>query len=371
VEIGGPIAHRIDEMLSGTQSNIAIKLFGTDLNTMYTIGRQIKEAIEDVEGLTDLNVEQQVERPELVIEPRREMLARYGVTMSEFNEIISVLLEGKVVSQVYDGNSSFDLTLKVEDDQRSTIEALGDMLVADGVPLSAVADIRSASGPNTINRENVSRKIVISCNVIGGELRHAVSAIEKIVEDKIELPEGYHIEYGGQFESEERASRTISLISIISILIIFLLLYGEFKNGRQTLVVLLNLPLALIGGVICIFFTDGILSIPAIIGFISLFGIATRNGMLLIDRYNSLREKGMTLRESVMAGSLDRQNPILMTAITSALALLPLALGGALPGNEIQSPMAKVILGGLVTSTVLNGYIIPIMYILISRKKDE
>lgn len=371
VEIGGPIAHRIDEMLSGTQSNIAIKLFGTDLNTMYTIGRQIKEAIEDVEGLTDLNVEQQVERPELVIEPRREMLARYGVTMSEFNEIISVLLEGKVVSQVYDGNSSFDLTLKVEDDQRSTIEALGDMLVADGVPLSAVADIRSASGPNTINRENVSRKIVISCNVIGGELRHAVSAIEKIVEDKIELPEGYHIEYGGQFESEERASRTISLISIISILIIFLLLYGEFKNGRQTLVVLLNLPLALIGGVICIFFTDGILSIPAIIGFISLFGIATRNGMLLIDRYNSLREKGMTLRESVMAGSLDRLNPILMTAITSALALLPLALGGALPGNEIQSPMAKVILGGLVTSTVLNGYIIPIMYILISRKKDE
>lgn len=371
VEIGGPIAHRIDEMLSGTQSNIAIKLFGTDLNTMYTIGRQIKEAIEDVEGLTDLNVEQQVERPELVIEPRREMLARYGVTMSEFNEIISVLLEGKVVSQVYDGNSSFDLTLKVEDDQRSTIEALGDMLVADGVPLSAVADIRSASGPNTINRENVSRKIVISCNVIGGELRHAVSAIEKIVEDEIELPEGYHIEYGGQFESEERASRTISLISIISILIIFLLLYGEFKNGRQTLVVLLNLPLALIGGVICIFFTDGILSIPAIIGFISLFGIATRNGMLLIDRYNSLREKGMTLRESVMAGSLDRLNPILMTAITSALALLPLALGGALPGNEIQSPMAKVILGGLVTSTVLNGYIIPIMYILISRKKDE
>lgn len=371
VEIGGPIAHRIDEMLSGTQSNIAIKLFGTDLNTMYTIGRQIKEAIEDVEGITDLNVEQQVERPELVIEPRREMLARYGVTMSEFNEIISVLLEGKVVSQVYDGNSSFDLTLKVEDDQRSTIEALGDMLVADGVPLSAVADIRSASGPNTINRENVSRKIVISCNVIGGELRHAVSAIEKIVEDEIELPEGYHIEYGGQFESEERASRTISLISIISILIIFLLLYGEFKNGRQTLVVLLNLPLALIGGVICIFFTDGILSIPAIIGFISLFGIATRNGMLLIDRYNSLREKGMTLRESVMAGSLDRLNPILMTAITSALALLPLALGGALPGNEIQSPMAKVILGGLVTSTVLNGYIIPIMYILISRKKDE
>lgn len=371
VEIGGPIAHRIDEMLSGTQANIAIKLFGTDLSTMYTIGNQIKEAIEDVDGLIDLNVEQQVERPELVIEPRREMLARYGVTMSEFNEIITVLLEGEVVSQVYDGNMAFDLTLKVEDDERSTIEALGDMLVADGVPLSAVANIRSASGPNTINRENVSRKIVISCNVIGGELRHAVNSIEEIIDEQIELPEGYHIEYGGQFESEERASRTISLISVLSILIIFLLLFGEFKNTKQTLVVLLNLPLALIGGVICIFFTDGILSIPAIIGFISLFGIATRNGMLLIDRYNALREEGMSLRDSVRAGSLDRLNPILMTAITSALALLPLALGGALPGNEIQSPMAKVILGGLVTSTILNGYIIPIMYILISRKKDE
>ena len=371
IEIGGPIAHRIDEMLSGTQANIAIKLFGTDLSTMYTIGNQIKEAIEDVEGLTDLNVEQQVERPELIIEPRRGMLARYGITMSEFNEIISVLLEGRAVSQVYDGNMAFDLTLKVEDDQRATIEVLGDMLVADGVPLSAVADIRSSSGPNTINRENVSRKIVISCNVIGGELRHAVNAIEEIVDEQIELPEGYHVEYGGQFESEERASRTIALISVISILIIFLLLFGEFKDTAQTLVVLLNLPLALIGGVICIFFTDGILSIPAIIGFISLFGIATRNGMLLIDRYNTLQTEGMPLRESVKTGSSDRLNPILMTAITSALALLPLALGGALPGNEIQSPMAKVILGGLVTSTILNGYIIPIIYMLISRKKDE
>lgn len=371
VEIGGPIAHRIDEMLSGTQANIAIKLFGTDLSTMYAIGNQVKEAIEDVEGLTDINVEQQVERPELVIEPRREMLARYGITMSEFNEMVSVLLEGSTVSQVYDGNMAFDLTVKVEEDERSTIEALGDMLVADGVPLSSIATLRSSSGPNTINRENVSRKIVISCNVVGGELRHAVNAIEEIVDSSIELPEGYHIEYGGQFESEERASRTISLISIISVLIIFLLLFGEFKNTKQTLVVLLNLPLALIGGVIAIFFTDGILSIPAIIGFISLFGIATRNGMLLIDRYNALSADGLSLHDCVRYGSLDRLNPILMTAITSALALLPLALGGALPGNEIQSPMAKVILGGLVTSTVLNGYIIPIMYILISRKKHE
>lgn len=377
VEIGGPIAHRIDEMLSGTKASIAIKLFGTDLNKMYALGNEIKEAVEGVEGITDLNVEQQIERPELVIEPRRAMLARYGVTMSEFREMVEVLLEGQVVSQVYEGNKSFDLTLKVEDSERTDIDSIRDLLVdvsvngaATKVPLSYLADVRSSTGPNTINRENVSRKLVVSCNVVGGELRHAVNAIEDAIDEKVELPEGYHVEYGGQFESEESASRTISLLTIVSVLLIFILLFGEFKSTSQTLVVLLNLPLALIGGVFGIYFTDGLLSIPAIIGFISLFGIATRNGMLLIDRYNTLRSEGKGLLESVNAGSLDRLNPILMTAITSALALLPLALGGSLPGNEIQSPMAKVILGGLVTSTILNGYIIPIMYILISRKKN-
>ena len=377
IEIGGPIAHRIDAMLSGTQANIAIKLFGTDLNKMYTLGNQIKTVIAGVDGITDLNVEQQVERPELVIKPRREMLARYGVTLSEFREMVEVLLQGQVVSQVYEGNRAFDLTLKVEDAERTTKEAIEDLLVdvnikgENGmVPLSYLADVRSASGPNTINRENVSRKLVISCNVVGGELRHAVNAIEKLIDENIELPEGYHIEYGGQFESEESASRTIFLLTIISIILIFILLFGEFKNTKQTLVVLLNLPLALIGGVFGIYLTDSLLSIPAIIGFISLFGIATRNGMLLIDRYNALRAEGCKLLDSVRAGSLDRLNPILMTAITSALALLPLALGGSLPGNEIQSPMAKVILGGLVTSTILNAYIIPIMYILITRNKD-
>lgn len=377
IEIGGPIAHRIDEMLSGTQANIAIKLFGTDLNKMYSLGNQIKDVVKEVEGITDLNVEQQVERPELVIEPRREMLARYGLTHSEFREMVEVLLQGQVVSQVYEGNKAFDLTLKVEDSERTTMENIEDLLVdvelngnGTKVPLSYLAEVRSTSGPNTINRENVSRKLVISCNVVGGELRHAVNAIEKEIDEHIELPEGYHIEYGGQFESEESASRTISLLTIVSIILIFLLLYGEFKDSRQTFVVLLNLPLALIGGVFGIYLTDGLLSIPAIIGFISLFGIATRNGMLLIDRYNTLREEGMALMDGVRAGSLDRLNPILMTAITSALALLPLALGGSLPGNEIQSPMAKVILGGLVTSTILNGYIIPIMYILISKKRN-
>lgn len=372
IEIGGPISHRIDAMLSGTKANIAIKLFGSDLNKMYEIGQKIKNSISGVEGIADINVEQQVERPELNITPKREMLARYGISLPEFAEVVRVMMEGEVVSTVYEGNRSFDLTLKVNDDARSSIERISDLTIDTGdgkkVPLSYVADIKSAAGPNTINRENVSRKLVVSCNATGGELAKAVGAIREKIAENIELPEGYHIEYGGQFESEERASKTIALVSIFSIFIIFMLLYGEFKNISQSLVVLLNLPLALIGGVFAIFFTDGILSIPAIIGFISLFGIATRNGMLLIDRYNVLASQGHSREEAVMIGSLDRLNPILMTAITSALALLPLALGGDLPGNEIQSPMAKVILGGLFSSTLLNGFVVPVIYLINSKK---
>lgn len=375
IEIGGPISHRIDAMLSGTKANIAIKLFGSDLNKMYEIGQKIKTSISGVEGIADINVEQQVERPELNITPKREMLARYGISLPEFAEVVRVMMEGEVVSTVYEGNRSFDLTLKVNDDARSSIERISDLTIDTGdgkkVPLSYVADIKSAAGPNTINRENVSRKLVVSCNATGGELAKAVGAIREKIAEKIELPEGYHIEYGGQFESEERASKTIALVSIFSIFIIFMLLYGEFKNISQSLVVLLNLPLALIGGVFAIFFTDGILSIPAIIGFISLFGIATRNGMLLIDRYNVLASEGHSREEAVMIGSLDRLNPILMTAITSALALLPLALGGDLPGNEIQSPMAKVILGGLFSSTLLNGFVVPVIYLINSKSKKH
>lgn len=375
IEIGGPISHRIDAMLSGTKANIAIKLFGSDLNRMYEIGQKIKTSISGVEGIADINVEQQVERPELNITPKREMLARYGITLPEFAEVVRVMMEGEVVSTVYEGNRSFDLTLKVGDDARSTIERISDLTIDTGegrkIPISYVADIRSAAGPNTINRENVSRKLVVSCNATGGELAKAVGAIREKIAENIELPEGYHIEYGGQFESEERASKTIALVSIFSIFIIFMLLYGEFKNISQSLVVLLNLPLALIGGVFAVFFTDGILSIPAIIGFISLFGIATRNGMLLIDRYNVLSSQGLSREDAVMTGSLDRLNPILMTAITSALALLPLALGGDLPGNEIQSPMAKVILGGLFSSTLLNGFVVPVIYLINSKSKKH
>lgn len=373
IEIGQPISHRIDAMLSGTEANIAIKLFGTDLNLMFTVGNQIKAAIQTIPGLVDLKVEQQIERPQLTITPKRELLAKYGIPLPEFEEYINVMLCGEAVSQVYDDGKSFDLTVKTSDASRATMDDISNLMIdaaGQKVPLSYVADIRSVTGPNTINRENVQRKIVISANVSERDLRSVVNEIQDRVEANIRLPEGYHIEYGGQFESEEAASRTLLLTSLMSLLVIFMLLYNEFKNVKESGVILLNLPLALIGGVIILWLTSGEISIPAIIGFISLFGIATRNGMLLISHYTHLRGEGMGLRESVIQGSLDRLNPILMTALSSALALIPLALNGDLPGNEIQSPMATVILGGLLTSTFLNGFIIPIVYLIMNKNKE-
>lgn len=373
IEIGQPISHRIDAMLSGTEANIAIKLFGTDLNLMFTVGNQIKAAIQTIPGLVDLKVEQQIERPQLTITPKRELLAKYGIPLPEFEEYTNVMLGGEAVSQVYDDGKSFDLTVKTSDASRATIDDISNLMIdaaGQKVPLSYVADIRSVTGPNTINRENVQRKIVISANVSERDLRSVVNEIQDRVEANIRLPEGYHIEYGGQFESEAAASRTLLLTSLMSLLVIFMLLYNEFKDVKESGVILLNLPLALIGGVIILWLTSGEISIPAIIGFISLFGIATRNGMLLISHYTHLRGEGMGLRESVIQGSLDRLNPILMTALSSALALIPLALNGDLPGNEIQSPMATVILGGLLTSTFLNGFIIPIVYLIMNKNKE-
>ena len=374
IEIGQPISHRIDAMLSGTEANIAIKLFGTDLNRMFLIGNQIKDAVQGIEGLVDLKVEQQIERPQLTITPKREILAKYGIPLPEFGEYVNVMLGGEVVSQVYDDGKTFDLTVKASDDSRMTMDAIRDMMIdANGVkvPLSYVAEVRSASGPNTINRENVQRKIVISANVSERDLHGVVNDIQHVVNEKIHLPEGYHIEYGGQFESEQAASRTLLLTSFMSLIVIFLLLYNEFKDARESGVVMLNLPLALIGGVFILCLTSGEISIPAIIGFISLFGIATRNGMLLISHYTQLRSEGATLMHAVVQGSLDRLNPILMTALSSALALIPLAVNGDLPGNEIQSPMAKVILGGLLSSTFLNGFIIPIIYLMMNKDSQD
>ena len=369
-ELGSPISHRIDAMLSGSRANIAIKIFGEDLQTLYSLATEVREEIEDIPGLVDLNVEQLVSRPQLQIIPKREILARYGISLPEFSQMVNVLLSGEVVSTVYEGNKSFDLVLKAQGSERNSIEAIRNMLIRSDqgqVPLGELAEIRSSSGPNTINRENVSRKIVVSANVSGRDLSGVVGDIRSRVSE-ISLPQDYHIEYGGQFESQESASRILLIASIFSIMLIFLLLFKQFGNAVQSAVILLNLPLALIGGVFVLQFTDRMLSIPAIIGFISLFGIATRNGMLLISRYNDLREKNYSLEESVLKGSVDRLLPILMTALTSALALIPLALAGDMPGNEIQSPMAKVILGGLLSSTLLNAFVVPIMYLIISKK---
>lgn len=374
IEIGQPISHRIDAMLSGTQANIAIKLFGTDLNKMFSIGNEIKASIQDVEGIADLNVEQQVERPQLKIEPKRELLAKYGISLPEFAEIIRVMLAGEEVSLVYEGNKVFDLTLKVKNESRETSERIRNLTIdANGrkIPLENIAKITSTTGPNTISRENVARKIVVSANVAGRDLRGVVEDIQDKINTKITLPEGYHLEYGGQFESEQAASRTLLLTSIFSLVVIFLLLFNEFKSVKQSAVILLNLPLALIGGIFVLWFTNGIMSIPAIIGFISLFGIATRNGMLLVSRFNDLQAQGMSVQESVIIGSLDRLNPILMTAFTSALALIPLALASDLPGNEIQSPMAQVLLGGLLSSTLLNGFVVPIVYSMMGKKRQN
>ena len=376
IEIGQPISHRIDAMLSGTKANIAIKVFGPNLNRLYSLGNQIKEAVENVEGIADLNVEQLVERPELKITPNRELLARQGISLPEFGDFITANLAGLTVGQVNDNGKTFNLVLRSDAQKRSSIETVADLFIdtKDGrkIPLCDVATITSSAGPNTINRENVSRRIVVSANCNGRDLGSVVDDIKKQIGDNIVLPEGYHIEYGGQFESEQAASHTLMLVSIVSIVIIFLLLNSQFRNLRESAIILLNLPLALIGGILTLVITSGELSIPAIIGFISLFGIATRNRMLLISQYNQLqRDNGLSLRDSIVRGSLERMNPIVMTALTSALALIPLALRGDLPGNEIQSPMAKVILGGLLSSTLLNAFIIPIVYEWIHSSKNN
>lgn len=375
ITIGQPLSHRIDHMLSGTRANIAIKIFGTDLQKMFSLANQIKSNISDIDGLVDVNVEQQVEIPQLQIKPKREMLKRYGIPVNEFAEFIDVAFAGEKVSEVYEGNMSFDLILRYNDRYRHSIESVKNTLIDthDGnkVALKEVADIVSSSGPNTISRENVQRKVVVSSNVSGRDLSGVVSEVQNSVAANINLPENYYIEYGGQFESEEKASKLLFYTSLLAILIIYLLLYMEFRNLTVSAVILLNLPLALIGGVFSIWVTSGMLSIPAIIGFITLFGIATRNGILLVSRYNALLEEGESLHKAIINGSLDRLNPILMTALTAALALIPLVMTGDKPGNEIQSPMAVVILGGLFSSTLLNMFIVPAVYYLVKRKEEN
>ena len=375
VEIGQPISHRIDAMLSGTKAGIAIKIFGPDLTTLHSLGMQIQQATHDIEGVTDLNVEQQIERPQLIIRPRRTLLASYGITLPQFAECVNVALGGEVVSQVQDGGKTFDLTVRMADEDINSIDHIRDMLIDTGdgrqVAFSDMADIESSAGPNTISRENAQRKLVVSANAQGRDMRSVVNDMRQAIETKVKMPDGYRVEYGGQFESEAAASRLLLGLSVVSIIVILLLLYLQFRSWKQSVVVLLNLPLALIGGVMALVVTGGVISIPAIIGFISLFGMATRGGMLLVDRYNELSSHGLSHREVVVRGSLDRLLPILMTALSSGLALIPLALGSHLPGNEIQSPMAQVMLGGLLTSTLLNLVIVPLMAPMKVQKENN
>lgn len=374
ITIGQPISHRIDHMLSGTRANIAIKIFGTDLNKLFTLSNNIKNEIQSVEGLVDLSVEQQVEIPQVQIKARRDILNHYGITIGQFNEFVDVAFAGEKVSEIYEGAKTFDLILRFNDANKGKIENIKNAMIDthDGqkIPLHYVADIVSTTGPNTINRENVQRKTVVSANVAGRDQKSVVQDIQKIINEKVKLPEGYHIEYGGQFEAEAAASKTLLVTSLLSLLVIFLLLFQEFKNVKIASIILLNLPLALIGGVFSIWLTSGIMSIPSIIGFITLFGVATRNGILLVSHYKTLREEGMNLYDTIITGSKDRLSPILMTALCAGLALIPLAIAGDLPGNEIQSPMAKVILGGLLTSTLLNIFIVPVVYYLSNSKTE-
>lgn len=370
--VGQPLGHRIDHMLSGTRANIAIKLFGTDLNQMFAIGNQIKGEISGIEGLVDVNVDQQVDIPQIQLKANRDMLAAYGIPVGSFNEFIDVAFGGEKLADIYEGQRRFDLVLKLNHRYTESIEGIGVALIdtynGGKVPLSEVAQIQSVSGPSSISRENAQRKVVVSANVAGRDMRSVVNDIQDRVNSHITLPEGYRIEYGGQFESEANASRTLMITSILAILVIFLLLFQEFRNFKLAAIILLNLPLALIGGIFSIYITGGILSIPAIIGFITLFGIATRNGILLVSKFQQLQAQGLPIHDTILKGSTDRLNAILMTALSAALALIPLAMRGHLPGNEIQSPMAKVILGGLITSTILNIYIVPIAYSLLAKR---
>ena len=364
--VGQPLEHRIDHMVSGTQADLAIKVFGPDLSTLFTLGNKVKEILSGMPEVVDLNVEQQVETPQLQIRADRERLAHYGITMEQFNSFVEAAFPGKKLGEVYEEERSFDLVLRLSHDNTDSMEgvknALMDTYNGDKVPLEAVASIVSCGGPAAISRENVQRKVVVSANIASGNVNGVVDNIVELLAEKLPLEEGYRLEYGGQFESAQSAARTLWLTSFVALCVVFALLCGEFKSVKLSVVVLLNLPLALIGGVVATYFSSGVMSIPSIIGLITLFGIATRNGILLVSRYQHLRVAGVELDEAVRIGSTDRLTPILMTAFTSALALVPMVLSGSSSGNEIQSPMAIVVLGGLFTSTLLNVYVIPIVY---------
>lgn len=363
ISIGQPIAHRIDHMLSGTNANIAIKIFGSDLSEIFTVGKQIQNNIQYIDGIADVIVDQEISVPQIRIAPKRNNLMMHNMTVEDLMHQVDILFAGEKAGNIYEGQRFFDLTVRLDKKYRTQQDLFGQapIMTPAGVllPLDKLATISSKMTPNTISRENVRRKIVVAANVSDRDIRSVVEDIKRIVNDTIQVPEGVEIAYGGQFESEEKASRLLLITAVSAVLVILGLLFFEFKNIRLAAVVLFNLPLALIGGIIIVYFTSGIVSIASMIGFISLFGIATRNGILLISRYEDLRKEGLSQLKRLKLGALDRLNPILMTTCTTGLALIPLVLKGGEAGNEIQAPMALVILGGLFSSTLLNLLVIP------------
>ncbi len=368
VTIGQPIGHRIDHMLSGTRAAIAIKIFGPDLYELRRLAESVRSVVEPVPGVVDLTVEQQADVPQLRIESNRTATARYGITPGHLLETVDVALNGQVVSQVLEGQHPVDLVVRLPDERRVGSEAVRRVPVdaAGGakVPMSLVATVREDRGPNVINRENVQRKLVVQSNVQGRDVGSVVDDIRERVAADVTVPEGYYIEYGGQFESGQRAARAILILSLFSVAVIGLLLFQAFGNARHAALVMVNLPLALIGGVAAtIVAAGGVINVATLVGFITLFGIAVRNGILLVSHYQTLLDAGVTPDVAVFRGSMERLNPILMTALTAALALLPLALGGGEPGKELQAPMAVVVLGGLLTSTALNMIVVPALFL--------
>jgi CzcA family heavy metal efflux pump len=374
--MGQPLSHRIDHMLSGTRANIAIKLFGDDLYQLRASAEEIRQVVAKVEGAVDVSVEQQVDVPQLFISFDRDRISRYGVRSGELAEVIEAVFAGEKVSQVLDGQQTYDLVVRYGDEHRADPEAIGNTLidtpVGIKVPLKMLATIREDVGPNVISRENVQRKIVIMANVGDRDLRGVINDIRAGVEREVKLPQGYYVVYGGQFESESEATRTITLLGLFVVAGIFLLLFLAFRNVRTALLIMVNLPLALIGGVVAVFLGSGVLSVASLVGFITLFGIATRNGIMMLSHYEHLQDvEGVPFEQSIVRGSMERLSPILMTALCAGLALIPLVLAGDKPGNEIQAPMGVVILGGLLSSTGLNMLVVPALYAKFGRRRKS
>jgi CzcA family heavy metal efflux pump len=373
--IGGPIAHRIDHMLSGTRASIAIKIFGDDLAALRTAASQVEAVMKPIAGVVDLAIEQQVDVPQLAIVFDRAAIARYGLRAGQLAETIETAYAGTKVTRILEQQRTYDLVLRYRDDQRADLEAIRNTVIdtpsGTRVPLKMLAQIRDDLGPNLIVRENVQRRIVVSANTSGRDLRSIIDDIRTRIEQQISLPQGYHVEYGGQFESEQAASRTLTLLGIAVVAGILLILFLSFRSLRNALLIMVNLPLALIGGVVAVFLSGGVLSVASLVGFITLFGIATRNGIMMISHYEHLRTvEGASFEESVARGSMERLSPVLMTALCAGLALVPLVLAGAEPGNELQAPMGIVILGGLLTSTALNMIVVPALYTRFGRRMN-